>query len=399
VLAGIATYIWLGMAIFSSSSHADDAVRVLLNEDAKPVVFKSMSPVELSTQTEKIFLNHPRPEIKIERLKDQWVIFVKTKTHSENYRLNGGTLSINSFGLQWNENKLEFPVRLAFDGKYSLVGVMSMNRYLGGVVEHEMPSSWPIEAIKAQVVASRTYAIWKTRTQHNDIYDLKPSVMDQVFRLDRVGESSSLPPSVATALKATEDMYLTDKSNRVMKAYFHSDCGGATSSAEEVWGQAGSGIGPARDVACEARSSGWTSQWTLDRLRARLMNEFVLPADVKLLDVVVRDQSESHRAEWVDVIFTKGIFKRIRGEDLRRILGYDKLKSTMFAVVKDGSTWTFKGRGFGHGVGMCQHGAKAMAMNGSDFKKILSHYYPGSVLQNANSIKPRAVSFLFEPVE
>jgi stage II sporulation protein D len=185
-----------------------------------------------------------------------------------------------------------------------------------------------------------------------------------------------------------------------LKAYFHSDCGGSTSSAEEVWGQAGSGIGPARDIACEARSSGWSSQWTMERLRSRLMSEFVLPADVKLLDVVVREQSGSRRAEWVDLIFSKGIFKRVRGEDVRRLLGYDKIKSTMFVVQKDVGSWTFKGRGFGHGVGMCQHGAKAMAKNGSDFKKILAHYYPGSILENSTlpKVAPQSVALLFEPV-
>jgi stage II sporulation protein D len=131
------------------------------------------------------------------------------------------------------------------------------------------------------------------------------------------------------------------------------------------------------------------------------MGEFVLPADVKLVDVVVREQSESHRAEWVDLIFNKGIFKRVRGEDIRRLLGYDKIKSTMFAVQKNTDGWAFKGRGFGHGVGMCQHGAKAMAKNGSDFRKILAHYYPGSVLQNGSGVKlgPQSVSALFEPVE
>jgi stage II sporulation protein D len=397
LIARIAIFICLGFAFVPA--HADDAVRVLLSEEKRPIEFQAHSPVELSTGQEKIFLNHPKSHLKIEFIGSEWVIRVKTKNYMENYKLSGKTLSLSSLTLQWKENKMTFPVRISYTGKYSLVGVMGMNRYLRGVVAHEMPGSWPLEALKAQVVASRTYALWKKHTQHNDIYDLRPSVLDQVFRLDRTFESSSLPPSVETALKETEDMYLTDQHNRIIKAYFHSDCGGATSSAEEVWGQSGSGIKPTRDITCASRSSSWTSKWNLSQLRSRFMGEFVLPANLKLLDVVIRTQSESQRVEWVDLIFSKGIFKRVRGEDLRRMLGYEKIRSTLFAVKRIGETWIFNGRGFGHGVGMCQHGARAMAKNGSDFKTILSHYYPGSILKNGTRTTPQSVSSLFEPIE
>lgn len=399
MLAWIATFLWLGLAPFS---HADDAVRVLITDDVKPIQLNSLSPVEISTGPETIFLNHARPEIKIEFARGQWVIHVKTKYHKETYQLRGPQISLSSITLSWNGQQMMFPVQISYRAKYSMVGVMSMNQYLRGVVTHEMPSSWPIEAVKAQVVASRTYALWKKRTQQNDIYDLRPSVMDQVYRMPRVGESTSLPPSVETALRATEDMYLTDKNQRILKAYFHSDCGGSTSSAEEVWGQSGSSLGATRDVACEARPSGWSSRWSIDQLRRRLMSEFVLPPDLKLMDVVVRTQSESSRVEWLDMIFSKGIFKRVRGEDVRRLLGYDKIKSTMFAVEKSGDTWVFNGRGFGHGVGMCQHGARAMAKNGKSFKEILAHYYPSAILHPTKApnspATSRAVSQLFEPV-
>lgn len=357
-------------------------MRVLLTEQKNPLQFHSLSAVELSSGHDKIVLTHARTDLSVRRVGDMWAVLVIAKNFHNEYKLQGPSLSVRSLELQWQGHKLEFPIRIGKAGnRLQLVATMPMDRYLRGVIAHEMPSSWPLEALKAQVIASRTYALWKKTFQRHENYDLKPSVLDQVFRLNRSGESDTLPPSVERALAETEDMYLVNRQQKAVKTYFHADCGGATDSADQVWGE-GAGLHSARDVACEKRASQWTSRWEGRRLRSRLLTEFFLPQNLELVDIIVRSQLNSKRASGVDLMFSKGIFKRVRGEDLRRVLGYDKLKSTLFRVQKQGDSWVFAGRGFGHGVGMCQWGAKSLAQTGHDFKAILSHYYPGAQLKH-----------------
>ena len=385
------------LLLFSSQCFADQ-VRVLLSKTSDSVKFVSPGPVVLSTEQQKIFLYYSHSQIRLQNKKGSWHVSLQSQKIKENYQIEGEKLQISSLQLNWENSLVDFPIQTVFqDQKYFIIGLMSMDRYLAGVVGREMPSSWPIEALKAQVVASRSYALWKLSSQKNEIYDLQPSVLDQVFQLVKTYESPSLPPKVELAISATSGDYLTSTDNKMIKTFFHSDCGGETSLPEEVWGTNDKMASTARDRACQSRKSQWSSFWNSEKIQGRLMTELFLPNHLQLLDIVVRQQSKSQRAEWVDLIFSKGIFKRIRGEDLRRLFGYDKIKSTLFAVSKKADGWQFEGRGFGHGVGMCQHGAKSMAERGASYREILAHYYPSSILKNKAfdpSLKPQKISSL-----
>jgi stage II sporulation protein D len=103
-------------------------------------------------------------------------------------------------------------------------------------------------------------------------------------------------------------------------------------------------------------------------------------ADVgAVLDIAVTERAASLRATYVTVRGATGT-QRLRGNDFRRIVGYDTLKSTLFAVALDGDVARFAGRGYGHGVGMSQWGAKVMAEQGATTRQILDFYYPGATL-------------------
>lgn len=370
----------LGLFFILTASEilAAETVRVLLGEEFQPLEFSTTYPVHLESGQQQLNLGHPKMNLKISRQGDAWQIRVPGQPV---YTLRGEQLQLQSPLLVWKNGNVVFPISVFYKrGRYQLVGHMNIEDYLKGVLPHEMPSSWPLEALKAQAVASRSYALWKAKHQESANYDLRTSILDQMFRMDRAHESLSLPPKVQEALKATHGVALIDVKENVLKAYFHSDCGGATDGARNVWGT-DSRQGSIRDVACARRSSEWQSSWSRDRLQQRLNLELVLPGDAQLKDVLVRTQLKSERAEWVDLLFTNGILKRVRGEDIRRMLGYDKIKSTLFAIEKTGASFNFKGRGFGHGVGLCQHGARAMAQAGEDYKTILHHYYPSATLR------------------
>jgi SpoIID/LytB domain protein len=368
----------------------DKAVRVLVDENLKHVKFKTRNPVRIEVaEGELLDLTHGNSQIQITYKDSAWNIEILAQGQTTLKKVAAQRLKISSRLLHWDRKVIDFPITLfPVKSGIMIVGNMSMNRYLRGVLPHEMPQTWPLESLKAQAVASRTYALWKMSASHYTHYDLKPSVSDQVFRMEHLGSFGKDHPNVERALEQTEGVYMTDKKSRLVKAYFHSDCGGDTDSANSVWGDGNVSNVSVRDVACSKRKSMWTSSWSKNYLKEKIVNAYFLPSNLELLDVTVRNQLKSQRVEFVDVLFTKGIFKRLRGEDVRRLLGYDKVKSTMFEVQKNGTHVVFNGRGHGHGVGMCQWGARAMASGGKSFKGILAHYYPGSKLITPSDLKP-----------
>jgi SpoIID/LytB domain protein len=359
---------------------AADKVRVLLGEETRALEFSTQYPVHFESGVQKMNLSHPKMSFKVSRKGGVWQVEVPGQP---TYSLKGPPrLDMASISIVWKSGNVVYPVSLFYkNGRYQLIGHMDIEEYLKGVLPHEMPSSWPLEALKAQAVASRSYALWKMKHQESSNYDLRTSVLDQMFRLNKVGESTSPPPKVEEALRATKGVALLAGPSKVLKAYFHSDCGGATDGARNVWGT-DSPQGSIRDVACAKRSSGWESQWSKEKISQRIQAEVVVPGNAELKDLIVRSQLKSERAQWVDLLYSNGYLKRVRGEDIRRILGYSKIKSTLFAIQKSNGKFIFKGRGFGHGVGLCQHGARAMAQAGETYQNILNHYYPKAILRS-----------------
>jgi stage II sporulation protein D len=387
----------LVILFLSENVLANQDIRVLLDEGLKTLDLVTSYPIQATVPgaknpTESMQLNHGRSTLQIRRELDQWTVEVTTRGKKQEQHLSGAKLRLQSRLLGWNKQAIDFPVEVvATRNGLLLIGIMPMNRYLQGVVPHEMPPTWPLEALKAQSVASRTYAMWKMKNGVHINFDIRPSILDQVFRLDRYGSSHRVHPNVVKALQQTEGMYIGGARTSAIKAYFHSDCGGGTDSAEAIWGDGQRTTTSVQDLACSKRKSEWSSKWPLERLKQKIMSTYFLPADLELQDVIVRNQLKSARVEFVDLMFSKGIFKRVRGEDLRRLLGYEKIKSTRFQVNKSGSSWVFSGRGFGHGVGMCQWGARSMAQSGKSFKKILAHYYPNTRLKEPTNV-PEVIS-------
>lgn len=373
----------------------NELVRVLLAEQAAPAEISFTGPTEIFTEQQKIAVYDSYFRVQLKKQNQKWRVRIirrqrAGRDNEDTYLLPGTNIQFSSVAAyNWENQSLDFPLQIYFQKNiYSVVGAMSMDRYLQGVVEHEMPAGWPEEAIKAQVVASRTYAYWKMVKSKKDVFDLRSSVMDQVFRLPRWGMPSLLAPRVQESITATSGQILVDASNHVFKTYFHSDCGGATTTSEKAWGEEmRGGHRSVADRGCQLRVSEWSRVWSREQLQRLFAKNIFLPPHSQLMDILVRTKDDSQRVEWVDLVYSKGIFKRLRGEEMRRYLGYDQLKSTVFQVVKRSGGWTFTGRGFGHGVGLCQYGAKVLAKNGESYDKILKHYYPSARLVKKGSEK------------
>lgn len=266
------------------------------------------------------------------------------------------------------------PIRVRLDRKTNTIATLDLETYLRGVLPAEMPASWPLEALKAQAVAARTFALFRQGQSRSKDFDVEADVMDQMFLTD-----AETTKQAEQAIDETRGLVLQTPQGKFVAAYFHSDCGGHTEDARNVWG-AGESTGT---TGCPfSPKSNWKLRLTLKQLAAKLR----LP--LKAVELGARN--ESGRVSRVVLALADGSGRTIAANDFRHALGYGELKSTAFSISREGETYTFAGRGFGHGVGLCQWGARQMAKQGHSFKEILAHYYPKARLgRDPNAILDR----------
>jgi len=296
-----------------------------------------------------------------------------------------------------NENyrgQLKFTVNR--DGQtFSAINRVPLEPYLAGVVGAEMPSYWEPEALKAQTIAARTYCLYtKARFGVNRSWDVKSTQASQVYRGLRT-ESAQ----IWRAVTSTHGMVLVapkapPAKNGLFPAYFSSVCGGHTEDCRNVFGET---FGPLQSVPCpyckDVARLGlflwpmvqFDRQTVTRRLTARYAS---LEALGEIKDIVVtdkRDYGQFARLIRIKLVGSTGKTDVLRGEDLRLALDPSgrKMQSTICQIVPWGDGWAFlSGRGWGHGVGMCQHGAEGMARLGKSSEEILRHYYSGSEITN-----------------
>jgi stage II sporulation protein D (peptidoglycan lytic transglycosylase) len=160
-------------------------------------------------------------------------------------------------------------------------------------------------------------------------------------------------------------------------AFYHTESGGYTEDPRMVF--ASRNLPALKAVRCDFSAGSPHYYWNLD-LSVTALSELLRRQDVAVgtvKQVEVTERTPSLRAGVVTVRGSRGS-ARLRGNDFRRMVGYDTLKSTLFAVAVDRGVVHFSGRGYGHGVGMCQWGAKGMAEQGHGARQILEFYYPGT---------------------
>lgn len=265
-------------------------------------------------------------------------------------------------------------------GKLRIIVRVPLEQYLVGVLPGEMPLSFPPEALKAQAVASRTYALYQIRTSENRDYDVYSDVRSQVWR--PVQEAD---PRARMAVNATRGLVLTENF-RIFPTYFHADCGPRTANAKFVF--SGSDINAMRGRECPfaPQSHPWKFTISKEALATRLANAGVSNGRIlriELLDENQQPLSTIGRVYFVRLLIDNGVVRTVPANTFRLAVGAEKheMSSTWcFAAHNPNETITFEGRGIGHGVGMCQWGAMHMASEGEDYVDILYYYYSGSKL-------------------
>ncbi|TFH39833.1 MAG: SpoIID/LytB domain-containing protein, partial [Chrysiogenales bacterium] len=238
------------------------------------------------------------------------------------------------------------------------------------VVPSEIPANWEDEALKAQVVASRTYAYYHIMAarKHSSAYDLDSSVLSQVYRgIDDEKTSTS------RAVRATSGEILLHEYLPIL-SYFHSTCGGKTVSDSLVWKK--SSMPYLKGVRCgycsDSTRYSWETKLSLGQIRNCLSVKYGVIGEIRSLSFKKKDD----RVTDVIIRHAGGIIT-LGGNDFRLLFPGDTIQSLYFTSTQVSTGLILKGFGWGHGVGMCQWGARGMARKGFRYRQILRHYYAG----------------------
>lgn len=267
---------------------------------------------------------------------------------------------------------LEINVR---DNALQLVNIVGLDDYLSSVLSCEVGGSFPTEALKAQAIAARNYALIGRRAHDASGYDLCDDTHCQVY--DGVAREKS---ACIQAVMATKGQILT-YNGRPASVMYSADCGGITQDYSECYSNR------TYPYLCSITDppgiyhASWEVTYTLQELADKLIKAGVKEAG-GLQKINIIKVSQSQRVLSVQITGAQET-ATIPGGKIRSILGRDGIKSTMFTIEsnQDG-TVTFKGKGFGHGIGLCQTGAKALANPPFNYtcEQILAHYFPGTTL-------------------
>ena len=264
---------------------------------------------------------------------------------------------------------------------FDVVALLDIENYLAGVLPSEMPAAWPMEALKAQVVASRSYMLSVMKERQSQHFQLESSVFDQVYKHEnRVNLSKSLQARMLQAIRETQGDVLMDDGGDVYRAFYHADCGGQTEEPRYVWGM-NKRNGTVVDEFCPASPQArWKLHLTRGSLRKYLADYFDWKSPLNFKGMWIAQRTPSGRVAELEVLVNDGKSLKISAQEFRKLLGYNKLKSTQFQLSWFSDEVRIEGQGHGHGVGMCQWGARSFARQGASYKDILKRYYPISRL-------------------
>jgi stage II sporulation protein D len=268
---------------------------------------------------------------------------------------------------------------------WDVVNVVDLEQYVAGVIGWEMIASWPVEALKAQAIASRTYALFEMerRRGSGENWDLDDTTQFQVY--GGVGPADNPKhwretANVLAAREATTGIVLT-YDGQGFCAYFHSTSGGHTTDPATALLRDDT-IEPLKGVELgrfdqDSPKAEWEVRMPAHEVKARLIEKGVLPSDIIRIDSA--EKGASGHAVTLKLYDRTGHHRVVSALAVRQALG---LFSTRFEAEKLGDEWIFRGRGFGHGCGMCQWSARGMAREGWSSERILETMYPGSELKS-----------------
>ncbi len=288
--------------------------------------------------------------------------------------------------ISWGKQKYKGELQLLTNpGQEScdLVNLVPMEAYLQTLLAKEMNGTWPVEALKAQAVAARTYAYDRIKRgmgveNQEKLYHLESSEKDQVS-----GNFFDITSKTQQAARETEGEILVGPSGKIAPAFFHSKCGGKTFRPDQVWGGVEEGY---RSVNCTFCQRTGMKNWDyklkgaklttmVDQVLKRYYADETKGTDVRLMP----DSLENSELR----LYVGDRLHIIKKSYLRNLAGREVLPSNNFKMSMKNNEFHVSGSGYGHGVGLCQLGALELAKRGYDYRQILSFYFPRHKMRKA----------------
>lgn len=248
-----------------------------------------------------------------------------------------------------------------------LINELPLEEYIKNVVSAEVGTNWDMEALKVQAVISRTYALFqKNRNNNKSAYDLTSSVLHQVYK------GSSANARISYAVMDTEGEVLTYNGDLV-ETFYHSTSGGKTEDPMEVFGKSYPYLKPVESNCDISPYWIWERRIPVEEIEKALGVRGITNLQIKAY-------TSTQRVKSLTVFHSEGTLD-VDTKDLRKLLGWSRLPSTNFTLGRDNGNYVFDGKGYGHGVGLCQWSALEMSRDGMTYRQILDYFYPGTKLE------------------
>ena len=265
----------------------------------------------------------------------------------------------------------------------TVVNVLPFEEYLKGVVPSEMPASWAFESLKAQAIAARTYAFYELTTNvysrdQNATRENSGAQFDDTVTYQAYLGLRNTTAATDKAVDETAGQVMSHQ-GKVVKAYFHADSGGYTENAENVWGKYYPYIIGKPELYPPGSIPGtdWASTASFNDIETKLIanNYLAEGSNIKEVRIEKEDHFLSSRPSLVTLILSNNETKKVSAVDFYFAM---RLKSAWFTISSSNGSITMNGKGFGHGAGMNQWGAKVMVDKlNKNFEEILKFYYTG----------------------
>jgi stage II sporulation protein D len=368
-------------------------VRVRLKREMRAI---QVSGFELRVSAPSAFISAANPPNGLQKAtisrntKGVWLVKWDGRTGIE--KIHADNLSVRGQLLRVGPEPVPYDLEVFSNPKegLDLIARLDLESYLAGVLPSEMPLSWPIEALKAQAVAARSFVLRTAFERRNKHFDVDSTIMDQVYKfLSSLKQNPELKDRVNKVVRETKGEILLDRKNRVLKAFYSADCGCTTEDPKFVWGKVDS-FESVKDPTCGQRK---TAQWNVTmskkEVRKKLLAALELPEASNLRTIQIGGRTPSGRvAEVVAALEIDGETHNfaMNAQEFRKIMGFEKIRSSDFSLRWLGRQMKIEGSGLGHGVGLCQTGAKGLAIEGMNYREILKLYYPKAKLLTRNPV-------------
>ncbi|MCX5714737.1 MAG: SpoIID/LytB domain-containing protein [Candidatus Omnitrophica bacterium] len=373
-ILGWVTGIFLSAAIlfgvFVRCVYADEPqyIRAAVLQDAPSFSLRIKGPYEIQEPDSKKIISRGRGLNVTVCSGQEGIVLGNFKANSNSILINvtaPAELIINGRRFRDNIRIYKRP-----DARLVVINIVNLEDYIRGILYHEASHYWPQEALRAQAIVCRTYALYEMQENNLRDFDVTSDIYSQVY-----GGLTSERQRTNAAVEDTRGCVLTYQ-GKIFPAFFSATCGGHTEDASVLWKIE---LPPLKGVPCDFCKESPHYNWHYVLSKQEFLKEFA-SAGYKIGGIMAIFPAGKDASGRVTDLKISSLTEEINisAKDFRNIIGPNLIRSTNFEVSVVHSDVVFEGVGWGHGVGLCQWGAYFMAKSGHTYIDILRHYYPGA---------------------